>query len=169
MALITYALRKREADLWSAFQQVSPCVLRAVQAVAAVMNQLCVRFPMVAAHNTTSAFAVACPEARLPDTRAALTALQAPLNIYNMSTGVKTHVLVFSRAQASGRGGTVATNPLLPILKVRCAAAVCFTLMHVVSICLWHACMACSSTCIRSCCCWGDMDRCELHLSLIHI
>lgn len=90
-----------------------------LQAVAAVMNQLCVRFPMVAAHNPTSAFAVAYPESRLQDTRAALTALQAPLSIFNMSTGVKTHVLVFSRVQASGRGGTGVTNPLLPILKVR--------------------------------------------------
>ena len=92
-----------------------------MQAVAAVMNQLCVRFPMIAAHNATSAFAVACPEARLPDTRAALTALQAPLSIFNMSTGAKTHVLVFSRAQAGGRAGSGsgASNPLLPILKVR--------------------------------------------------
>jgi hypothetical protein len=90
-----------------------------MQAVAALMNQLCVRFPMVAAHNPTSAFAVAFPESRLPDSRAALTALQAPVTIYNMSTGVRTHVLLFSRAQISGRSSAGESNPLLPILKVR--------------------------------------------------
>ena len=91
-----------------------------MQAVAALMNQLCVRFPMVAAHNPTSAFAVALPESRLADTRAALTAMQAPLSIFNMSTGVKTHVLLFSRAQPAGRStsGGAAANPLLPMIQV---------------------------------------------------
>jgi hypothetical protein len=74
---------------------------------------------MVAAHNGTSAFAVAYPETMHADARAAASAVQSPVSIYNMSTGEKTHVLVLSR-QAPGQGsGVDAINPLTPVVEVR--------------------------------------------------
>ena len=94
-------------------------VLPRVQAVAALMNQLCVRFPVVAAHNGTSSFAVACPETRHPDARAAAAAVQTPVHVYNMSTGAKMFALVLSRAAPGTGTGNGDINPLAPIAQVR--------------------------------------------------
>lgn len=77
------------------------------------MNELCLRFPMVAAHNSTAALAVACPEVRHADSRGASVAAQSPITIYDMSTGFKTKVLVLS----GGSAGSM--NPLAPIAQVR--------------------------------------------------
>jgi hypothetical protein len=83
------------------------------------MNELCVRYPVVAAHNGTSAFAVACPEMTTLDEDAAARAVQSPVTIYNMSTGAKTHVLLLSRAAPLG---SVLANPLAPVARVRSCA-----------------------------------------------
>lgn len=83
------------------------------------MNQLCVRFPVVAAHNGTSSFAVACPETRHADARAAATAVQTPVNVYNMSTGAKMCALVLSRPTPGSGSNNGEINPLAPIVQVR--------------------------------------------------
>jgi hypothetical protein len=91
------------------------------------MNELCVRYPVVAAHNGTSAFAVACPEMPTLDEDAAARAVQSPVTIYNMSTGAKTHVLLLSRAAPLG---SVLANPLAPVARVRsCATSLVFDLV----------------------------------------
>lgn len=90
-----------------------------LQAVAALMNQLCVRFPVVAAHNGTSSFAVASPETRHADARAAATAVQTPVHVFNMSTGAKMYALVLSRLTPGGGSNNGDVNPLAPLLQVR--------------------------------------------------
>jgi hypothetical protein len=81
------------------------------------MNELCVRFPMVAAHNGASVFAIAHPEAEHDDARAAATAATAPVAIYHLSTGVKTHALVLDGGGSGAGGGGM--NPLAPMAEVR--------------------------------------------------
>eukprot|EP00892_Ulva_mutabilis_P007952 jgi/Ulvmu1/5529/UM023_0065.1 len=100
--------------------------VQTLNAVAALMNQLCMRFPVVAAHNGTSSFAVACPEARHPDARAAATAVQTPVHVYNMSTGAKTFALVLSRAAPGTAGaGNGEINPLAPIAQSSTGETLC--------------------------------------------
>lgn len=86
------------------------CLISAV----ALMNELCMRYPMVAAHNASSSFAVGCPEIMHPDPRVAAVAAQSPITIYDMSTGVKVKVLVLSGRKSAG------VNPLAPLAHVRC-------------------------------------------------
>ena len=85
--------------------------------VVALMNELCMRYPMVAAHNSSSSFAVGCPEIMHPDPRVATVAAQSPITIYDMSTGLKTKVLVLSGRKSAGVSAGV--NPLAPLAHVR--------------------------------------------------
>jgi hypothetical protein len=82
------------------------------------MNELCVRFPMIAAHNNTSAFAIAHPETTHRDPRIAASAAQSPISMYHLSTGIKSHVLMVDMSHGSSATGVRDVNPLAPISKV---------------------------------------------------
>lgn len=83
------------------------------------MNELCVRFPIVAAHNTAASFAIACPEMAHADAAMALSAAQSPVALYHLSTGVKTHVLVVDSSRGARGQGAGGINPLAPVAQVR--------------------------------------------------
>ena len=88
-----------------------------MQEIVQLMNELCVRFPMIAAHNATSAFAIAAPEARFDTPAAAYSAAQSPVALYHLSTGTKTHDLMLDASHGGGPNRVL--NPLAPIRQVR--------------------------------------------------
>jgi hypothetical protein len=82
------------------------------------MNELCLRFSVVAAHNTAAFFAVAYPESTVADADLAVSAAQSPVSIYHLNTGTKTHILMVDRGRGQ-RGSTEADiNPLAPVSLV---------------------------------------------------
>ena len=100
-------------------RDTSPHLFAAAQEVVSFMNELCVRFPIVAAHNTAASFAIACPETAHADARMALSAAQSPVSLYHLSTGVKTHALVVDSSRgARGHGSGGGVNPIAPVAQV---------------------------------------------------
>ena len=76
-----------------------------MQEVVALLNELCVRFPIVAAHNSAALFALAQPEAPFANAAAAATAAACPVALYHLSTGVQSHQLVLDSSGGARRGG----------------------------------------------------------------
>ena len=91
-----------------------------MQEVVSLMNELCLRFPMVSAHNAASIFAIAHPPADHKDAQAAASTAHSPVSLYHLSTGVKTHALVLDGSASSSSGATGgAVNPVAPMSSVR--------------------------------------------------
>jgi hypothetical protein len=83
------------------------------------MNQLCLKFSVVAAHNTAAFFAVACPETTIADADLAVNAAQSPVSIYHLNTGTKTHILMVDSGRGQRGGADADINPLAPLSLVR--------------------------------------------------
>jgi hypothetical protein len=83
------------------------------------MNELCVKFPVVSAHNSAAFFAIAYPEATLADADLAISAAQSPVSIYHLNTGIKTHTLMVDNGRGQRGSDETDINPLAPVSLVR--------------------------------------------------